>query len=131
MHPEQEKALQRQQKVAEERLAMKETVANAIEQDIRFVFVPIRRLTPGHGYQADIHGHGTTIAYRVVRKDVIEISTAISHPDDKPTKLAGRAYAAANFFDGSTVMIRRHDHKQPIRRMLESMFVINSYATFE
>lgn len=129
MHPEQEKALQRHREVAEERQVMKEFVAQAIENGVRFVFIPTMRLTPGLGYQADIHGHGTTIAYRVTRKDVIQISTAISHPDDKPNKLVGRYYAAENFNDGACVMIRRHNHKQPIRHMLEAMFGVSSYES--
>ena len=71
----------------------------------------LKTLTAKHGLSY-FHSGTTTVAFRVdcpagVRKGVIvELSTAICHPNDQFSKSAGSAYAAINFDRGARIKLK-------------------------
>lgn len=86
-------------------------VATKRRQEKASLKAQLQALTAKHGLTY-FHSGSTTVAFRVdcpagVRKGVIvELSTAICHPNDQFSKWAGSAYAAINFDKGARIKLK-------------------------
>jgi hypothetical protein len=69
-----------------------------------------------------------TLAYLVHHRNVVMVSTAICHPDDKFDKVQGRAMAASNLFGQQAILLRVPVSKgKSMKDALSNMFTHNVY----
>jgi len=107
IHPRQAEAQAKAAKVALVRKAQGEIIQFAAEQGIRFVEVdPSTGIMEESSTKPPKSGR-LTIAYVENRRNIVLISTAICHPGDKFDKRTGRAVAALNMFEGSSIQLRK------------------------
>jgi NOL1/NOP2/fmu family ribosome biogenesis protein len=54
-----------------------------------------------------------TIAYKRGRRDLLELSTAIRHPNDKEDVITGKLLAAERFAAGNTIILKKSKRDSP------------------
>jgi hypothetical protein len=62
-----------------------------------------------------------TVCYRVDRSDVIELSTAIKHPNDRLDRHVGRMQAFDRFVNNNRILLKSEQGFSP-KRFLEKLF---------
>lgn len=101
VHPKAAEAAQRAEEKRKQREHRKkqrdELAAIAVAAGLKFFHREPRDYSDGQ--------HGLTVAYRVLRRNVIEIATAICHPNDNFSKKEGQAVATSGFIEGNTVLL--------------------------
>ena len=83
----------------------------------------IKRAIAAHG----IHFHTSdryTFCYRVDKRNIIEVSSAICHPDDKHDPHIGRMQALARFAAANRMHMRVPPGMPSVRRFLDITFNI-------
>lgn len=66
-----------------------------------------------------------TLCFYATNKDVIQISTAIRSPTDRPCKIEGRWQALQHFLQGHTICLRKPPHMTPRE------FIVVTFAFME
>jgi hypothetical protein len=120
-HPEAVKAAERSHERKMERAAMKAFVADAQADGVQFV-----EIHPQTGHLSDrkpTRRGSMTIAFLPHRRNLVEISTAICHPNDTFCKLTGRYVAADGMSEGRTIMLRKPSYiTMPTKAWLKTVF---------
>jgi hypothetical protein len=62
-----------------------------------------------------------TICYRVQRRDVVELSTSLKHPFDRPDRHTGQLEAFARFAAGEKIQVKRPNYMS-VKEFLQRMF---------
>jgi hypothetical protein len=120
-HPEAVKAAERSHERKMERAAMKAFVADAQADGVQFVEVH-PQISPLTNRQPARRG-SMTIAFLPHRRNLVEISTAICHPNDAFCKLTGRYVAADGMSEGRSIMLRKPSYiTTSTKAWLKSMF---------
>jgi hypothetical protein len=106
IHPRQAEAQAKAAQVALNRRAAAEIVALAHDQGIRFVEVDPQTSSMEFTSKPPKSGR-LTIAFAEERRNIVNIATAICHPNDKFDKRIGRATAALNLLNGQFIQLRK------------------------
>jgi len=126
-HPQ---AIAAQARAAEREARRKaaETIVKAAQaQGVHFVEIhPIDYTTP-YPHKPAKSGK-MTVAYRVDRRNVIAVSTALCHPGDDFDKLEGRARAAVNMAEGHTILLRAPNPRiKSVKDFLLESLAVHTY----
>jgi hypothetical protein len=106
------------------RAVLKKIVEQAHDEGIRFI-----EIAPWNYNTNKPSKEGRmTIAYLVHHRNVVMVSTAICHPDDKFDKVQGRALAASNLMGQRAILLRTPVSKgKSMKEALTNMFTHNVY----
>lgn len=108
-HPMALEAAKRANERRMEREEMKRYVAALQAEGVLFVEVhPDNHITTDKPTR---HGH-MTIAYHPDRRNVVQMATALCHPNDNFCKLTGRYMAAQALVDGRYISLRKPSYIQ-------------------
>lgn len=88
-HPKAVAAKQEAEQRKQHRAEMKQQVAASRAHGVKYLAVGIY-----------------TICYRVDRRNLMEISTTICHPNDRPDKLLGQYSALGRFVSNNRILLR-------------------------
>jgi hypothetical protein len=106
IHPRQAEAQAKAAEVAQVRKSQREIIDMAMMQGVRFVEVDPMNGSMNLDIKPPKSGR-LTVAYREDRRNIVMISTAICHPNDKFDKRTGRAIAAANMIADRYILLRK------------------------
>lgn len=123
-HPKAVQAHLAAEAVRKHRAVLKALVAQANAEGVRFV-----EITPWNYITNKPAKEGRmTIAYLVHHRNVVMVSTAICHPDDKFDKVQGRALAASNLMGQRAILMRVPVSKgKSMKHALTNLFTSNTY----
>ena len=126
-HPQAIEAQQRAKERANRREAAKVIVKAAQAQGVHFVDIHPLDYSEPYPYKPSKEGR-MTIAYRVDRRNVIAVSTALCHTGDDFDKLEGRARAAVNMSAGHTILMRAPNPRfKSVKNFLLEAFTVHKH----
>jgi uncharacterized protein (UPF0276 family) len=109
-----------------ERASMKEAIAHATANGMRFIEIAPTNYTVKPA--APARAGRMTIAYAIDRRNVVGVATSLCHPDDQFDKLLGRYLALEHFINERIVTL--HLPIRPgasIKDVLSQMFTHHTY----
>jgi hypothetical protein len=111
-HPQALEAAQRANERRMERDAMKKHIKACQAAGVLFVEVhPTIGVIDPNEKRTVRHGH-MTIAYHPDRRNVVQIATALCHPNDNFCKVTGRFTAAMALAEGRSISLRKPSYIQ-------------------
>lgn len=81
----------------------------------------IQEAITNHGVRFLVVGN-YTICYKILKHDVLEVSTTIRAPNDRPDKTMGRVQALMRFTNGQRILLKKSARDATVKDFLQFTF---------